>query len=364
MTVTFEGNAKYRHLAHKVEKQIRVGKFSPGQPVPSIRALMASDKLSKGTVIKSLELLEQRGLVTRHPQRGYFVASTRPVKPKVAQIAFLTAALNGDLDPYVKGMTEAIAGREEFSIATYSSFADLDRFQDLVRRAPEAEPAGFVLIALSPKVYSLDLTPLARSGIPAVIIGEPMPGLNCDRVIQTGHDAGQRLVRHLIDRGRTDFALLLDSGIDEGYRELARALRAGLAGAGQSLPEDRIFIYDSPHGWQNPPDPYIDAQRTTEDLVRRGLNFKTLVCRSDYSAVGALRALLAAGVRVPGDVAVASSVRCAAESVSPKKLTTVDTHREEQGRIAVQLLLHRIDGHEGPPEVHHVAGELVVGETT
>jgi DNA-binding LacI/PurR family transcriptional regulator len=55
--------------------------------------------------------------------------------------------------------------------------------------------------------------------------------------------------------------------------------------------------------------------------------------------VGALKAVLAAGLRVPEDVKIVSPMRCAVEGASPMKLTTVDVHREEQGRLAATELV-------------------------
>ena len=106
------GTSKYEQLAATVEKDIRTGVLPAGQPVPSIRNLMVAGRLSKGTVMKGLDLLERRGLVDRHPQRGYFVAGMASAKRKVAQIAFLTTSLTGDTNLYVKGMSEAVAGRK------------------------------------------------------------------------------------------------------------------------------------------------------------------------------------------------------------------------------------------------------------
>ena len=53
---------KYERLANKVAREIKSGALMPGQPVPSIRNLMSSHKLSIGTVV-------------RHPKRGFWLKS-------------------------------------------------------------------------------------------------------------------------------------------------------------------------------------------------------------------------------------------------------------------------------------------------
>jgi DNA-binding LacI/PurR family transcriptional regulator len=365
MTKLSEYSPKYMQLARKVEQEIKSGRFSPGQALPTIRDFMTSGSLGCATVAKGLEVLEQQGLVKRHPQRGYFVAGQSPVKRKVSQIAFLTAALSGDTDLYVKGMTEALTGRSGFSVATYSTHADLNRYKELLQRVPDLEPAGVILMALSKKVMDIDLSNLANSGIPTVIIGEPTKGINCDRVVQSGEDSGRKLLQYLLGRGYRDFGVLLEKNTtDEGSAGFLRSVQCGLQTAGLELPEERVFYYENRHGWDNPPNPFIDGQEKMKELLARGLDFKVLLCRCDYNAVGPLRAMLNAGLKVPADLALASSVRCAVEGVSPMKLTTIDTRREEHSRVAVDLLIKRIEGYDGPPEVHHISGDLIVGETT
>ena len=363
MTVTSKLPPKYVLLAGRIEQQIRSGQYRPGQALPTVRELMASERLGTATVTNGLALLEERVCVTRQPQRGYFVAGASGTKSKVSQIAFLTAALSGDTDLYVRGMTEVLAGGTDLAVSTFSSHGDLERFRQAVEQVADLQPAGVVLIALPRGICDLDLTPLAEARIPAVIIGEPMPGIACDRVIQTGQDGGRRVLQHLLERGCDTPAVLEALPIDAGGQELLWVLRTGFARAGIELTDERVFYYQSPHGWRPPVDPYIDAQRRMEEALASGVRFGTLICRSDYQAVGAIRAIVAAGLRVPEDVAVISAVQCAVDGVCPMRITAVDTRREDQGRVAAELLIKRIGGHDGPPEVHHIAGELRVGET-
>jgi DNA-binding LacI/PurR family transcriptional regulator len=261
-------------------------------------------------------------------------------------------------------MAGALSGRSGVSVATYSTHADLQRYKELLEKTPDLEPAGVIVMAIPPRVMEIDLSNLAQSGIPTVIIGEPMAGISCDRVIQSGEDSGRKLLQHLLGKGYREFGVLLETCRDEGMEGFLRSVKCGLQAAGLSLPEERIFYCENRSGWADPPNPYIDCQRKMEEILARGVDFKALLCRSDYNAVGPLRAMLNAGLKVPGEMAIASSVRCAVEGVSPMTLTTVDTRREEHGRVAVELLLKRIEGYDGPPEVHHISGDLIVGETT
>jgi len=149
-----------------------------------------------------------------------------------------------------------------------------------------------------------------------------------------------------------------------GREGIIEAARRELASAGVSLPDEQIFFFDTPHGYAVPADPYVDAREKMREVLTRGTNFDSVITLCDYYAVGALQALKEAGLRVPQDVKVASITRNAIEGATAIKLTTIDTRPEERARVATGLLLRRIEGYTGPVEIHHVAGELMAGETT
>ncbi|HZB58258.1 MAG TPA: LacI family DNA-binding transcriptional regulator, partial [Actinomycetota bacterium] len=138
---------------------------------------------------------------------------------------------------------------------------------------------------------------LERAGVPAVLIGRPVdqaaPGSYVDADNRGG--AG-KAVGHLARRGRRRIATItgsLDMGVGqdrlEGYRDGLAA--AGLAGAGD-LVETGDFTEEG------------GAAAMGRLLERPGDPVDAVFAASDLMAAGALRALRAAGRRVPEEVAV------------------------------------------------------------
>jgi DNA-binding LacI/PurR family transcriptional regulator len=98
--------------------------------------------------------------------------------------------------------------------------------------------------------------------------------------------------------------------------------------------------------------------------LKDGFTCDILICGHDYPAVGALRAVLDAGIRVPDEMAILSELRGAVAGAAPMELTTFDVHPEIQGQLAAEALMRRIEGYDGPYDVHHVPCEMIEGETT
>jgi DNA-binding transcriptional MocR family regulator len=64
---------RYLFLADSLANQIEANVFSPGDKLPSVRRLCADYRLSPETVLHTLRILENRGLVEPRPRSGFYV---------------------------------------------------------------------------------------------------------------------------------------------------------------------------------------------------------------------------------------------------------------------------------------------------
>jgi DNA-binding LacI/PurR family transcriptional regulator len=112
------------------------------------------------------------------------------------------------------------------------------------------------------------------------------------------------------------------------------------------------------------PEPGYQA---TKRLLASSKPFTALFAFNDISAMGAIRALREAGLRIPGDVSVVGFDDIQSAAYLTPGLTTVRQPLREMGRIAADALLLRIrhsgtDGHHGGETM--VEPELIVRGTT
>jgi DNA-binding LacI/PurR family transcriptional regulator len=203
---------------------------------------------------------------------------------------------------------------------------------------------------------------LERAGVPAVLVGRPagvVPrsnGTASASYVDADNRGGAGLaVDHLAMRGRRRIATItgpLDMGVGldrlEGYRDGLAA--AGLAGSGD-LVEPGDFTEES------------GATAMARLLTRPGDPVDAVFAASDLMAAGALRALRAAGRRVPEDVAVVGFEDSAVARYAQPPLTTVRQPIEEMGRQATRLLLAQIAGEAGGMHLI-LETELVVRSST
>ena len=95
---------------------------------------------------------------------------------------------------------------------------------------------------------------------------------------------------------------------------------------------------------------------------RLGNRFTALVCRNDYTAIGACRGLREVGIRVPEDVAVLGNGNSdMGEYVTPA-LTTLATPYEAIAEAALELMLEQLEGQDEPRQIT-LKSHLVVRES-
>jgi DNA-binding LacI/PurR family transcriptional regulator len=180
---------------------------------------------------------------------------------------------------------------------------------------------------------------LERAGVPAVLVGRPPEPAPASYVDADNRGGAGKAVEHLARRGRRRIATItgpLDMGVGldrlEGYRDALAA--AGLAADGD-LVETGDFTEEG------------GAAATARLLARPGAPVDAVFAASDLMAAGALRALRAAGRRVPEDVAVVGFEDSAVARYAQPPLTTVRQPIEEMGRQATRMLLAKIAGETG-----------------
>ena len=107
-----------------------------------------------------------------------------------------------------------------------------------------------------------------------------------------------------------------------------------------------------------------DSYHATQTLLAIQPRPTAIITVNDLLAMGALRAIHEAGLRVPQDISVAGFDDIAMASYLTPPLTTVRANAQEIGRQAARLALARIQQPDLPVQTARVEAELVVRAST
>jgi len=101
-----------------------------------------------------------------------------------------------------------------------------------------------------------------------------------------------------------------------------------------------------------------------QSLLQGGHQFSAIVSFNDMAAIGAIRALKDANLRVPEDVSVVGFDDIQLAAYHNPRLTTVRQPLREMGATAARILLQRLQGFKDYPPEFPVAPELMIRETS
>jgi LacI family transcriptional regulator len=195
------------------------------------------------------------------------------------------------------------------------------------------------LVVMARSLSEEDITTLARS-VPIVVLANHYVGDGPDFVGADNRGGCREITSHLInEHAYTDLGFLggpTDSPDSaERFAGFCEALRA----AGLRVPRKPL----ASGGFTE-----AGGRQAVEKLAARGRLPRAIVCGNDEMAMGALLALRAARLRVPGDVAVTGFDDIAVARHLRPGLSTVSQPMHELGERSVQVLLDRIADPDAP----------------
>ncbi|MEA5454734.1 LacI family DNA-binding transcriptional regulator [Sinomonas sp. JGH33] len=188
-----------------------------------------------------------------------------------------------------------------------------------------------------------DTALIADVPTPMVLLGERIFNGPADHVTMRNVEAAQAATEHLLSLGRRR---LLAFGRHPHEKVGSAGLR--LKGYQRAL-EARGIPYDESlaievRRWHR-----SDGAEAMRKVLTSGLEFDGVMAFNDSIALGAMRVLQEAGLRIPGDVAIIGFDDIDETRYSLPTLSTIDPGREEIAETAVRMLQERIKADDGPP---------------
>jgi LacI family transcriptional regulator len=220
---------------------------------------------------------------------------------------------------------------------------------------PDRAGIGGAIMLLPPESGE-ELVALRARGFPFVVVDPRTPLPRDIAAVSAAHFAGARsLTAHLTRLGHRRIGVL--GGPEEWLTSDAR--RAGHAAA---LADVGVLPARELHRSDEPTIEY--GYRAAGELLDLPDRPTAIVGFNDKTAVGALRAAAERGLRVPADLSVAGFDDIDLSRATQPMLTSVRQPLQEMGRMAVNLLVRLLDGHQVEALHVELATELVVREST
>lgn len=308
------------------------------------RALHDNPLVNPDTAARIRALAEEMGYVPSAIGRGLATRSTHTLGLVVTTIA----------DPFV---SEVVRGAEElamdhgYAVFLCQSGGQPQRELAAVRALHENRVDGVVVT--SSRVGELYRPLLVQMNVPIVLVNNERSDPGMWFVSIDDCHGGALATEHLLHLGRRRI------GFVAGWPEVSSS-HGRLRGCIDMLVKHGLGT--SPH-WTGSGNGRMDGgcAAAREMLTCRPLP-DGLFCYNDLTAIGALKVLREAGVRVPEDVAVVGFDDISMAAFACPSLSTIAQPRLDMGELAVRMLLDLIAGRN--VESQTLKGSLVIREST
>ncbi|WP_026443292.1 LacI family DNA-binding transcriptional regulator [Pseudacidobacterium ailaaui] len=283
-----------------------------------------------------------------HYRPNYFARSLR--KNRSMSIGVLAPDLSEGYFTMVMNGVEEYLMRAQYFYFTASHYWNQDLMQEYPRLLVERAVDGFLLLNTPSEI---------RSPLPTVAISAHNQSPGVTNIVLDHKRAAELALRHLHALGHRHIAFMKGPNIipDTEYRwrsilEVAREL-------GMKVRPEYCIQLEA-DSWS----PGV-GYGPMRDLLARTRDFTAIFCFNDISAIGVMRAIFDAGLRVPEDISVIGFDDIMSAGYHKPSLTTVRQPLREMGQQGAQVLLDMIAHPEmNFPEEVVMQPELIVREST
>lgn len=204
---------------------------------------------------------------------------------------------------------------------------------------------------------SAEVAEIAGS-MPVVLLGEREATHRFDHVAIDNIAAARVATDHLIGLGHKRIAAI---GYQPDEKLRTSALRArgyetALASAGMPLDPDLTIVTERFHR--------ADGAAAARRLLALPDPPDAVFCFNDLLALGALREALETGRKVPRDLAIVGFDDIEDGRYATPSLSTVRPRKDQIARLAVEMLVARLDGDPSRPREHVAEFDLAIREST
>lgn len=334
----------------------RYHRLVPPRPAPTIR-----DVAELANVSKSLVSLVMRDAPNvSHEKRTAVLEAARELgyRPNAAarslvrQRTHLIGVLVSDFgNPFFSEMLEGVeeAALESDYRALFNTGSRIPEREVLaLETLLQLRTEGVVLA--SPRFDDSDLDKIPPS-VPVVMIGKDTMAPGVDVVMNDDHRGSELVVGHLADLGHRR---IVHTHAVPGAGAAAR--REGFVDAMVKRDLEPVLVEGgfTEHA----------GESAARSILERDVLPTAIYAANDVSAVGVMRALESAGLRIPEDVSLVGYDNVDFSGFGHISLTTVDQPRRRIGHLAVELLLERITDGRTRRRTVTVEPAMIVRKTT
>lgn len=243
----------------------------------------------------------------------------------------------------------AVARRHNLNLILYDTNRDPELEKACVQNLIDSMAMGIIVAPTSEDVSTI--CNMCECRMPVVFLGGRVADKQRNFVAADSLLGAETALDYLISLGHRNIALLCDSIDSASRNSKVRIYREKIHALGT---QEHIF-YEAEHTG----DIIGAGYRLTKQLLSSGIDVSAVFVVKDIMAIGAIRAITEAGLRVPEDISVIGYDGIDSAALPMIELTTIAQPREEMAEQVIDILLRHVEEPSLPPEHAYIRPILI-----
>ncbi|HEY2471602.1 MAG TPA: LacI family DNA-binding transcriptional regulator [Terracidiphilus sp.] len=238
-------------------------------------------------------------------------------------------------------------------------------FDSYLKMILERRAEGVIVIASWIFQETNLLEDIEKNQVPIVIVGRDLTNRNVNSLLVDNEAGGALALRHLIGLGHKRIAIV--RGPEELFDTEPRWTGIQRAAAEAGIKIDSKLVFQLPN-LTDPTSGFEGGLEIARKMLASQRPFTAVLAFDDLTALGVVRGLNHAGLRVPDDISVIGFDDVLPAAVSTPGITTIRQPLKEMGLLASEWTLEAINSHDQavnrPARLFKAPPELVVRMST
>lgn len=329
-------HTKYSQLQTALKRELLSGRFKEGDRFYTEKEIMARYKVSSVTVARALREMTESGYFERRRKLGTFVLGRTPAPGMRGEVMVRPLFINraSAEKSGVSGSDPSWFVVEEIRRGIINSYPGMVKIIDFPEILAEAEKDPQTLsILYLPRIENYAAVPpeTTRNFVKIFLPPATPEPQNC--VCPDYMTGVIDAVLHLIQLGHRRIAYIGSDSIRKRYAAFRVAFESCNSSPVPELIVRRPGVVS-----------YDEAASIMGELLTLPENRRptAVFCTNDKQAIGAMRAVVSCGLKVPEDISVIGFDDIDEARTAPVPLSTVRVPYFEIGKMAVELLLEKL----------------------
>jgi DNA-binding LacI/PurR family transcriptional regulator len=278
----------------------------------------------------------------------------RARRSRTIALLFPASLAKGLIETQLEFVTSAaqVASQQGYGLLLWTSPTETQELRDMTRR-------GIIdgLILMEIRLYDPRVIMLKKWDYPFVMIGRCEDNEGIDFVDLDFEHALRTCINHLVELGHRRIVLINYSAalLESGYGPAARFQGSFENALKEYGLQGRVYLSEST------PQAGYDI---TRNLLDEDPMVSAIVTVNERAIGGITQALLDAGRRIPDEISMVAVASPWLAEVATPALTTVDFPAAEQGRVAAEMLISKLEGRDEGAQQIVVSAKLTVRQSS